>query len=93
VKKKGLGLVVAVALLGGGWFLAREHFAEANADRYLSEREIPTYHSLSFHTKDDKNILGFCRPCGEKARDVIRAKVGREFDKTKQDLEHALGDK
>jgi hypothetical protein len=93
VKKKGLGLVVVLALAAGGWLGAREFFADRNADQYLTSREIPTYHTLSFHTKDDRNLLGWCRPCGTKAREVMQAKVGREFDKTKQDIEHALDGK
>src|SRR5438046_1673983 len=90
MKKKLLGLVVFVALVGGGWYFAREHFADANADQYLTEKKIPVYHALSFHGETDRGLAGFCTPCGHKVRAVIAARVGKEMDDAKKEVERVL---
>lgn len=90
MKKILLGFILALAAVGGGWLALREKLARDNADKYLTAREIPTYHALSFHGRDDLNVLGFCKPCGEKAREVLRDRTEKEFDQAKKDLEGVL---
>ena len=90
MKKVGFGLVLGLALVVGGWLGVREVTARSNADQYLTAHEIPTYHMLSFHGRGDLNALGYCRPCGEKARDVLRDRTEKELEKTKSELESIL---
>jgi hypothetical protein len=93
VKKQQRNVILGVVLIALAWLLVREVAARRNADSYLTSREIPVYHTLSFHGSDDRNLLGYCKPCGAKARSVLSDSVGREFDDTKRDLEKALGGK
>ena len=86
MRKKIGGLVVVLAVLGGGWFIVREKAARDNAGDYLVKREIPTYHALSLHTAEDKNLVGYCKPCGAKARAVVADRVGGKID----DIEKAI---
>ncbi len=77
-KKAGaLGVVVALVV---GWLVVREVAARQYAGDYLLAREIPTYHSLSFHTAGDRNLVGWCKPCGKKASSVGSDKLSGKLD-------------
>jgi len=80
MKKLGAILII-VAALGAAWFVVREKAARDNAADYLKAKEIPTYHLLSFHRDSDRNLLGYCKPCGEKAATVIKDELKGELDK------------
>lgn len=86
MRKKLGGLVVLVLALGAGWFVLREKSARDNAGDYLVKKEIPTYHLLSLHRAEDRNLIGYCGPCGEKARSVIAGRVDAKLD----DVEKAI---
>lgn len=87
-KKLGATLLLAVAL-AGGWAFVREKAARDNAGDYIRMKEIPTYHLLSLHKAEDRNLLGYCKPCGEKAREVFKARVDAKLD----ELDKALNGK
>ena len=89
MKKKLGGTLGVVVILVVVWFVAREKAADSYSGDYLSKREIPYYHWLSAHTAEDRNTIGYCKPCGSKARDVIAKKVGAKAD----ELEKAINGK
>ncbi len=90
MKKILFGAIVGVGLVGGGWMAAREKFAQDGASSYLAEKEIPRYHALSFHGRDDLNLIGYCKPCAQKAKDVLAAKAQSAVDSEKKKLEEIL---
>jgi len=89
MKKTLVSIVVVLALVAGGWAFVREKAARDNAAEYFQKREIPTYHLFSLHGDGDRNVLGYCRPCGEKAREVLKDRLKAEFD----DLDRKLSGK
>ena len=90
MRKVGIVLGV-VGLLGGGWAGACEHLARKNAHDYFKAREIPGYHALSLHGRDDMTLIGgFCRPCATKAQAVVAAEAGKEADALNRELESTL---
>src|SRR5262245_46836461 len=89
MRKKLGALVLLLAALAGGWAVIREKAARDNAGDYIRLKEIPTYHLLSLHSAEERNLIGYCRPCGKKAREVISARVDAKLD----ELEKALKEK
>ncbi len=86
MRKKIGGTVILLVAIVAGLLVLREKAARDNAGDYMTKREIPTYHTLSLHTNEDKNLIGYCKPCGTKARSVIADRVGGKID----DIEKAI---
>ncbi len=80
MKKKLAAPVVVLVLVLVGWAFVREKAAQDNAGEYFTKREIPTYHLLSLHGDRDRNVIGYCNPCGSKAKDVLKDSVKAKFD-------------
>jgi hypothetical protein len=80
MKKKLAVFPLTLVLAFVAWAFVREKAAQDNAGDYFTKREIPTYHLLSLHGDKDRNLIGFCTPCGEKARDVLKDSVKAKFD-------------
>jgi len=85
--KKALAVLVILAALVGAWAVVREAAARRNAVEYLKKREIPTYHLLSLHSADERNLVGYCKPCGEKARAVIAQQLKEDVHEIEKKLE------
>jgi len=73
-KKKFWGSGLVLLGLVAVWAVVREKAARDHAFEVTTKREIPIYHQLSFHF-DDRNALGYCRPCVAKAQDVGEQRV------------------
>lgn len=86
MRKKLGGLLLVLAALVVGWALVREKAARDNAGDYIAKKEIPLYHLLSFHKDGDRNLIGYCEPCGDKARQVFKAQMNAKVD----ELEKAI---